>query len=234
MITGNAEFNKRVAAMTTQSRSLYTFEIPDEGLIITSFIPSEANVTVDIPFLVTQPLWYLAALKALGLQTVSLVPTMGFAIPADDGNSAAIPPSASVERFNYGPLLNGATSYLSWQGINYPSGMQDIRKAVSIDLVMVSSLIESGGYLPYASIGYSINGIPSELTTWFSALLDNTAGWLNRTDTLRLWPGNVDVGATMPDINKIQLKVNQAGSTTGSSPSGNLFIAEPTIVVGFL
>ena len=237
LITGNPIFNQRVAAMTTQSRPLYTFEIPDEGLIVTSFNidgPDSANVTVDVPNLITQPLWFIAALKAAGLRSVALVPTTGFILQPDDGLALSVPPTAQVERFNYGPTVIGASAYMSWNGIEYPPGMQDIAKAVSIDLVLVSSLTESGGYLPYASVGYSVNGIPAELATWFSALLDNSPGWAPRTDTLRLWPGNVHVGAAMPDINKVQIQVSQIGTATGSSPFGNVFSVTPTLVVSFL
>jgi hypothetical protein len=234
MINGNPIWNQQVAAMTAQSRPLYTFEIPDEQLIITSFIPSEVDVTLDISNLVTQPLWYLAAVKAAALTAVSLPPVAGFTLPGQDGNALAVPPSAQVERFDFGSGITSYSAYLSWNGIVYPPGMQDIKKAVSIDLVMVSSFIETGGYLPYASVGYSVLGIPAKLATWFSALLDNTAGWTNRTDTLRLWPGNVDVGTAMPDINKIQIQVNIVGSTTGSAPDGITFVVAPTLLVKFI
>lgn len=225
--------------MTTQSRPLYTFEIPDEGIIVTSFNidgPDSAGVDLDIPMLIAQPLWLIAAIKAAGLKAVSLVPTLGFVTPGDDGNALAVPPTAQVERFNYGPTVSGYVSYLSWRGIEFPPGMQDIRQAVSIDLVLVSSMVETGGYAPYASVGYSFNGIPAELAAWISALHDNTPGWAPRTDTLRLWPGNPDVGTAMPDVNKIQIRVEQeqVGATSGTAPDGNLFTVEPSLLVSFL
>lgn len=234
MIAGNPIWNQHVAAMTTKERPLYTFEIPDEALIITTFFPAEVGVTVDTENLITQPLWFLAALKAAALKNVSLVPTSGFVLPGVDGQAIAIPPNASVERFNFGTGITGYTAYFSWLGISFPPGMQDIRRAATLDLVLVSSLDESGSYSPYANVGYSVNGIPAEVTTWFSAIHDNSAGWSPRTDTVRLWPGNVDVGADLPDINKIQIQVSQEETGTGSDPLGIIFNVAPTLLVGFL
>ena len=141
MIQGNPTWNQRAAAMNAQSHPLYTFEIPDEGLIITSFIPSEANVTMDVDNLASQPLWNAAAIRAAALKNVFLPPTSGSILTGQDGQAIVIPPQVSVERFNFGASMTGITACLGWNGTEYPPGMQDIKKAVSLDLVLVSSLV---------------------------------------------------------------------------------------------
>ena len=232
MIPGNVPWNFNVAAMTAHSRPLYTFEIPDEGIILTTFAPDEANVTVDLQGLVTQALWYRAAIRALALKSVSLYPTSGHVIVGDDGTATITPPAATVVRSNFGSAITGTTAYLGWNGISCPPGMQDIAKAITLDLVLVSSLIETAGYTPYGSVGYQVLQVPAALATWFSALNDDTAGWVNRTTTLRLWPGNADV-TVFPDINNIQIQIGLTGTATGSAPAGITFIVSASLVVGF-
>lgn len=231
MITGNATWNQRVAAMTTKERPLYTFEIPDEGLIITSFIPAEANVTMDIANLAPQPLWSQAGLRLAGMKSVALDPTTGFVIVGADGTALAVPPDASVERFDWGPSITGTTAYLGWNGISYPPGMQAVSRAASLDLVVAGTLTDTAGYFPTATVGYSVIAGPASTATWFTALSSAVPGPLSTT--FRLWPGNSDVGPNLPDINNVQIKVSLEGATVGSAPLGCVFSLSAALLVEF-
>jgi hypothetical protein len=223
--------------MTARSRPLYTFEIPDEGLIITSFDPVEAGVTLDFSTLLLQPLWAKAAAFNAGLKTANLVPTQGFIQAGDDGTTFTQPPNASVTRFSYGGGINSCTAYLGWWGVHLPPGSPDLSDAISLTLHLVSTM-GTGGYVPYGEIDYSVLGSTPYLgaavpTGWYQALYDNTAGWINLVTTVPLWPGNPDVGSAFPDLNRIEVRVAQVGSSSGSEPAGITFSVTALLEVAF-
>jgi hypothetical protein len=237
LIVGNSTWNQRVAAMTTRSRPLYTFEIPDEGIIIASFVPSEANVTLDFENLFLQPLWARAAALDTARLTAVLDPTQGYVQAGDDGDAIAQPPNASVTRFNFGSSIKSCAAYLGWQGIELPPGSPDLSRAVSLTLAVVSTM-GTGTYTPYGEIDWSVLGstpyvgaaLPSG---WHQALYSNIAGWTDLVTSVQLWPGNVDVGDTFPDLNRIEVRVSEVGATTGSSTDGITFSATAQLVIAF-
>jgi hypothetical protein len=237
MISGNPTWNQRVAAMAAQSRPLYTFEIPDEGLIISSFDPEESDIALDYAtLLANDPLWAQAVLNAAALKSISLPAVQGFAQLAADGSLIVAPPSASVTRFNFGPSIVGSAAYLGWKGALLPPGAPDLKKALSISLVLLSSM-GAGSYVPYGEIDYSVLGSKPYLTTpgagWFQALHSNTPGWTNLTTTVQLWPGNSDVGPDIPDLDAIEIRIAQDGATEGSVPDGITFSVSASLLIRF-
>jgi hypothetical protein len=225
VIGGNPQWNQRVAAMTSRSRPLYVLEIPDEKLILTSFYPDKAGVTIDLANLLTQTFWARAAVLQAGLKTIALNPTCGFTQTGGDGDPVAqLPPAASVTRYNFGAAINSCAAYLGWYGYVMPPGAPDLADATSLTLVMYSSM-ETSSYAPYGEIDWSVLGTTPYLGTslpsgWFQALNSNTPGWSNLLTSVQLWPGNADVGASLPDLNRIELRITENGSATASVPAG--------------
>lgn len=247
MIAGNPIWNQNVAALAARGRALYTFEIPDEALIITSFIPSDVNVTLDLATLIGNnpsppTLWWQAQAAATARETLYLLPVLGAQQQGTpDGMNPpgiAAPPVAKVTKIAFNSFSLGSVACLYWGYGNVPSGI-DFSRAGSIDLQITSQINEgdAGDYEPWGSVQVTTSGTaPDALNLianpWPTAwVYYQTPSGVPVINTLPLWTGP---GAGFPDLAKIGIQIALRGAIpAGPYSNPPSFTVSPVLIIKF-
>jgi hypothetical protein len=222
MIAGSPIWKSQLPGLARHGRPLYTFELPNLGIVLSSFVPSDVGVTIPadsgaLRTLTVRPSsFYVTHISPAPDYTPDAIDPNGVITPGYSMDSDTNPPQscAVIQRYAYGARSWFDFLYWTWQGILVPPDLPD---AVQLDITIWTARPNGGldaFQTPYAYLMASLLAPPpTEHAAWMAGypggwlemLNSNTPTWSLAATTMNLWPNNTGTGVTgFPDITKLR------------------------------